>query len=88
MKILVSLDLDINIARWADVLGFQIVEDKVVSDNCTYTLENFEECIKEYIRISMYLQEKGKAICGTFMTCPAEQEDFRDMLESNFEEIA
>jgi len=88
MRILVALDLDIDIARWAATLGFQVEGDKVVSDTCAYTHEDFEECIREYIRTSMYLQEKGRAICGSFLTCPAEQEDFRDMLESNFEEIA
>ena len=87
MRILVTLDLDINIARWADVLGFQIVGDKVVSDTCAYTLEDFEECIREYIRTSLYLQEKGRSICGTFFTCSAEQEDLLDMLENNFEPV-
>ena len=85
MRVIATLELDIDTARWAKVLGFDVVGDKVVSDVCAYTLEDFEECIREYIRTSMYLQEKGRAICGTFLTCSAEQEDFLDMLDSNFE---
>ena len=84
MRILVALELDIDIARWATTLGFQVEGDKVVSDTCAYTLEDFEECIREYIRTSMYLQEKGRAICGSFLTCPAEQEDLQSDQQDSF----
>lgn len=42
----INFDIDIDINKWAEAIGYKIVGDKIIKG---YNLSDFKEAIKEYI---------------------------------------
>ena len=86
MKIPIVLDIDINVVDWAKAIGFRIDGSFAVSDEGKFSIEDFEENIREYIRETQYFSDPhGFWIKEKFFTDETEQELFKESLFDNFE---
>ena len=86
MKIPIVLDIDIDVAAWAKAIDFRIEGGLVVSDEGQFSIEDFEENIREYIRETQYISDPhGFWIKEKFFTDETEQELFKESLFDNFE---
>lgn len=88
MKIPIVLDIDINVADWAKAIGFRIDGGFVVSDEGKFSIEDFEESVREYIREAQYFRDpNGFWINEQFFSNEYEQESLKESLFDNFENL-
>ena len=86
MKIPIILDVDINVPEWAQAIGFRTDGHFVISDDGKFSIEDFEENIREYIRTTWYPIDPDCAwLKEKFFSDEDEQEWFRESLFDNFE---
>ncbi len=86
MKIPIVLDIDINPKEWADAIGFRVENGFVIGEGGKFSIEDFEENIREYIRITWYLIDpNGLWLKEKFFSDEGEQEAFLDSLFDNFD---
>ncbi len=88
MKIPMVIDIDINVEAWAEAIGFHVDGDHVVSEDAKFSMEDFEENIREYVRDTKYLSDpNGFWLKEKFFTDETEQELFKESLFDNFEPL-
>ena len=86
MKIPIVLDIDINPKEWADAIGFRVENGFVIGEDGKFSIEDFEENIREYIRETLYFRDPdGFWIKEQFFSNEYGQELFRESLFDNFE---
>lgn len=76
----INFDMDINVSDWAEVIGYTVVGDKVVSKN-VFALSDFEACISDYISEAIECGTNSGVVVERFFANDDEQHGLRDMLE-------
>lgn len=72
----INFDMDIDLQRWAEAIGYKIVGDKVVT---AYRLADFEEAVRDYVEAELDTGANSNLIEENFF------ENYADMFKREFE---
>ena len=92
INIPIVITMKADFSEWAKEIGYEVRGDRVVSSKLSFSLEDFEECIREYIRSCIYSGEADLDwINERFFSRNQGHDDekayFKELLEENYEPI-